>query len=135
MIKQVIVFRNDLKMPTGKAIAQGAHASMKVFFDRISDLDPLNGFDEGYPFITIPVTPEMHAWICGIFTKITLGCDSETELQALYEAAKAKDLPCSLIQDAGKTVFNVPTVTCIAIGPAKSDQIDPITGHLKMYKL
>lgn len=31
--KQVIVMRTDLKMRKGKMIAQGAHASMKVFFD------------------------------------------------------------------------------------------------------
>ena len=33
-IKQVILFRKDLKMRTGKVAAQVAHASMKVFFDR-----------------------------------------------------------------------------------------------------
>ena len=31
--KQVIVMRKDLNMRKGKMIAQGAHASMKVFFD------------------------------------------------------------------------------------------------------
>ena len=33
-IKQVIVMRTDLGMRKGKMIAQGAHASMKVFFER-----------------------------------------------------------------------------------------------------
>jgi len=32
-VKQVIVLRKDLQMRKGKMIAQGAHASMKVFFD------------------------------------------------------------------------------------------------------
>ena len=33
-VKQVIVLRKDLNMRKGKMVAQGAHASMKVFFDR-----------------------------------------------------------------------------------------------------
>lgn len=33
IVKQVIVIRKDLNMRKGKMIAQGAHASMKVFFD------------------------------------------------------------------------------------------------------
>lgn len=32
--KQVIVMRKDLNMRKGKMIAQGAHASLKVFLDR-----------------------------------------------------------------------------------------------------
>lgn len=34
-IKQVVILRNDLKMRRGKSEAQCAHASMKVFFDRM----------------------------------------------------------------------------------------------------
>jgi len=33
-VKQVILYRRDLKMRKGKIAAQVAHASMKVFFDR-----------------------------------------------------------------------------------------------------
>jgi peptidyl-tRNA hydrolase len=36
MIKQVIVVRKDLNMRKGKLAAQVAHASMKVFFDRMT---------------------------------------------------------------------------------------------------
>lgn len=42
----------------------------------------------------------------------------------IYQQAKDKGLPCSLIVE--------PTKTCIAIGPAYSKYIDPITGHLKL---
>lgn len=35
-IKQVIIVRTDLNMRNGKMVAQGAHASMKVFFDMMS---------------------------------------------------------------------------------------------------
>lgn len=41
--KQVIVMRKDLNMRKGKMIAQGAHASMKVLLDNMSDLYPAPG--------------------------------------------------------------------------------------------
>ena len=50
MIKQVIIVRTDLNMRKGKMCAQVAHASMKVFFDRMrkSSTDDLS-IIEGYP--------------------------------------------------------------------------------------
>ncbi|MFW6312039.1 MAG: peptidyl-tRNA hydrolase [Nanoarchaeota archaeon] len=33
--KQVIIIRKDLNMRKGKMVAQGAHASMAIFFDMI----------------------------------------------------------------------------------------------------
>ena len=69
----------------------------------------------------------------GLFTKICVSCDSEQELEELYKKAKDAKLPCSLIVDAGLTEFNgTPTKTCIAIGPANSEEINKITGHLKL---
>jgi PTH2 family peptidyl-tRNA hydrolase len=129
MTKQVIVLRTDLKMPTGKAVAQGAHASLKVFFDRINRAASVGG-----KLVIENIQSEEYDWIHGIFTKIALGCDSEADLVALYEKAKEANLPHSLIQDAGKTVFNEVTTTCIAIGPGPVEAINAITGHLKMYK-
>jgi peptidyl-tRNA hydrolase len=35
MIKQVIIWRKDLNVRKGKLAAQIAHASMKVFFDKM----------------------------------------------------------------------------------------------------
>jgi peptidyl-tRNA hydrolase, PTH2 family len=38
-----------------------------------------------------------------------------------------------LITDAGHTEFKgVPTKTCLAIGPNDVDEIDVVTGHLKL---
>ena len=38
-IKQYIIIRTDLKMSVGKTAAQACHASMKVFFDNMTNLD------------------------------------------------------------------------------------------------
>ncbi len=125
MVKQVIVMRKDLNMRKGKMVAQGAHASMKVFWD-IS-----RKFDGHYR--SIPMTDEMEEWLDGRFTKVVVGCGSEEELDSLYNKAQVCGLPCSLIVDAGLTEFNgVPTKTCCAIGPANAEDIDKITGELRL---
>ena len=125
MIKQVIVMRKDLNMRKGKMIAQGAHASMKVFFDRIEYLDTsmkVNG-----------ITPQMLEWINGIFTKVVVSVKSEEELLDIQKQANEKGLPNALIKDVGKTEFNgIPTYTCLAIGPDEAEEIDKITGELKL---
>jgi peptidyl-tRNA hydrolase len=38
----------------------------------------------------------------------------------------------ALIRDAGITEFKEPTITCAAFGPWWSDELDDITGHLKL---
>ena len=125
--KQVIVLRKDLNMRKGKMVAQGAHASMKAILDRgfkAADADGL---------FCINMTPEMEAWICGIFTKVCVGVSSEQELLAIYEVAKSAGLPCSLIQDAGRTEFGgVPTYTAVAVGPDEVEKVNAITGSLPL---
>lgn len=151
-VKQVIVMRKKFpdgnggmrKLRTGKMIAQGAHASMKAIinkmfrYDAISDMDLYESYkrselqwhelklriDNGSP---------MDEWINGSFTKVCVGVDTEEELMELYTKASSARLPCAIIEDSGLTEFNgVPTRTCIAIGPARSEDIDPITGHLSL---
>jgi PTH2 family peptidyl-tRNA hydrolase len=128
--KQVIVIRKDLNMRKGKMISQGAHASMKVILDMMENDD----FESTLmKTISLPHNSALYDWVNGLFTKVTVSVDSEAELIEIYNKAKSSGLPCSLITDAGLTEFNgVPTNTCIAIGPGWSDNIDPITGHLKL---
>jgi PTH2 family peptidyl-tRNA hydrolase len=131
LTKQVIVIRKDLKMRRGKEIAQGAHASMGALWaieQQALDSGPDRRF---YPD---DVFEAALAWKNGVFTKVCVTVDSEIELLALLEQAKAAHLPHKLITDNGKTEFHgVPTNTCIAIGPGWADEIDKITGHLKLY--
>jgi PTH2 family peptidyl-tRNA hydrolase len=115
-------------MRRGKAEAQAAHASMKVFFDKASIFATENSY-----LMEIPLTKEMAEWASGIFTKISLSCGSEEELDELFKKAKELNLPCSMVVDSGATEFHgVPTKTCVAIGPAKAEDIDKITGHLTL---
>jgi len=124
--KQVIVMRKDLGMRKGKMIAQGAHASLKVLLDT-------GVLDAAGARFTLPLDPALAAWLGGRFTKICVSVDSEAELDAVVERARAAGVPCALVVDAGHTEFHgVPTKTCCAVGPAWSDAVDAITGGLPL---
>ncbi len=124
-MKQVLVVRKDLNMRKGKIAAQCAHASLKVFLDRSKT---------NSKSLTIELTEDMIEWMNnGRYSKICVSVDSEEDLIDIYNKARAANIPCSLITDAGLTEFNgVPTKTVVAIGPAKSEEIDKITGQLKL---
>lgn len=112
--KQIIVLRKDLNMRKGKMIAQGAHASLESF-------------------MSARATDAARAWYEGPATKIAVSVESEEELLAIAEQARAAGLPHALIQDSGRTEFGgVPTYTAVAIGPASSEAIDAITGTLRL---
>ena len=130
-VKQVIIIRKDLNMRKGKMVAQGAHASLKVFFDKMRKSEGLSpkGKHIEYSFLTDDV---VSSCVEGLFTKICVSVDNELELLEVYAKAKTRGLNCSLIKDAGLTEFKEATYTCVAIGPNKSEDIDLITGKLKL---
>lgn len=142
--KQVIVLRTDLNMRKGKMVAQGAHSSLKAIFDRCSfewvgdegDWGEYNQYN-GHKFgIFIPLNYEndpLYLWLKNKFTKICVGVSSEKELDDIYKKAQASGLPCSIIVDSGQTEFKgIPTKTAVAIGPWNSEEINKITGGLKL---
>jgi len=133
MIKQVIVWRKDLKCRKGKFAAQIAHASMKVFFDRIQKEKVGGTFcsEEMYDYACY-FTPEMEQWKEGSFTKIVVGCKDIRELHELHHKAIDAQIPCAMIEDEGRTEFKVPTCTCLAIGPDEAEKIDKITGNMEL---
>jgi PTH2 family peptidyl-tRNA hydrolase len=125
-VKQVIVVRKDLNMRKGKIGAQVGHASMKFLID--------NNESERGDEIVVKLTPDEACWLLsGSFTKAVVGCDSEEELRDLIFRAELADIEVHPIIDNGRTEFNgVKTLTCAAFGPCKVEEIDPITGHLKL---
>lgn len=123
-IKQVIVMRHDLGMRRGKQIAQGSHASMAFLSERLNESHALEWAD--FP-------AEQQQWLSGAFAKVCCRVNSEEELLQIHERAMAAGLDVHLITDSGKTEFHgQPTRTCLAIGPAKAELIDAITGHLQL---
>lgn len=133
-VKQVIIIRTDLrnvdghKVRTGKLIAQACHASM-AFLTRNAEIIKGSFMNQEMEIDTTA----LKQWIEGKFTKICLQVDSEAKLQELYDKAEQAGLTVSKIVDSGLTEFNnIPTFTCIAIGPNFSEEIDAITGGLKL---
>ena len=113
--KQSIIVRGDLDMPKGKMAAQVAHAGEKP----------------GHLYrMTVPAP--VYEWLSGDFAKIVLKCRTLDDLLALEERAKAQGIPCKLIKDNGTTVFNEPTITCIAVGPWDAEVIDSMTKEFKL---
>jgi PTH2 family peptidyl-tRNA hydrolase len=114
-MKQVIVVRSDLKMGKGKIAAQVAHASLSAAEEAMGKRVPW--FD---------------GWKEGGQAKVVLKVQSEEELQELFRKAKSAKLPVSLIEDRGLTQVEPGTVTCLGIGPGPDDDIDRITGKLRL---
>lgn len=111
-LKQVILVRKDIKLPRGKMSAQVAHAA----------LDAALKADK----------PIMQDWLHSGAGKIVLSVENEKELVKFHQMAKDASLPVSLITDAGHTVVEPGTRTCVGIGPAQDKKIDALTGHLKL---
>jgi peptidyl-tRNA hydrolase, PTH2 family len=109
-MKQVILVREDLLMPIGKACVQCAHASVEAVLKSPADL--------------------VKAWKKEGMTKVVLVVKDQKHLMVKLQAAKNAGLVTALIRDAGKTFFTEPTVTCLGVGPAEDDKIDAFSGNL-----
>lgn len=119
-VKQVLLYRRDLKMRKGKIAAQCAHASIAVFTRH--DTGPSDRLE-------VPLDGPMAWWTRRSMAKIVLSVDDLSTLEAAHKAAQVRGLPTSIITDAGRTEFKgVPTRTALAIGPAEVGEIDEITG-------
>lgn len=113
------MLRKDLGMNKGKMIAQGAHAAMMCLIDPRYNIWAMKNL----------ITP----WVQGSMAKIAVGVDDGDALDIIEAAAREAGLLVYAVIDSGKTVpACANTKTCVAIGPAPADTIDPITGHLKL---
>ena len=115
-IKQVIVVRSDLKMGKGKVAAQVAHAALDA-------ADVARRKHPGW----------YDSWRAQGQAKVVVKTDGgEAALEELQKQARTMGLPVSLIQDRGLTQLEPGTTTCLGIGPGPSDEIDKVTGKLKL---
>lgn len=110
--KQVILIRQDLKLPKGKLAAQASHASVEAVLKSDPKL--------------------VKAWRQEGMAKIVVKVKDQKELTKLFQQAKDNDLTASLITDAGRTVIAPGTKTAVAIGPDQEEKIDQITKNLSL---
>ena len=111
-LKQVIVVRDDLKMPKGKMAAQVAHGSVEAVLNSDPKL--------------------VQAWKKQGMKKSVLKVDSLKEMEQIRNNAKNEGLKIGWINDAGRTFLAPGTATVLGIGPDTEENIDRVTGHLKL---
>ncbi|MDD3421730.1 MAG: aminoacyl-tRNA hydrolase, partial [Methanocellales archaeon] len=64
--------------------------------------------------------------------KVILAVDGLNELFELEAEAKRFGLSNAMIEDAGLTEVPPGTITALGIGPAKNEELDKLTGNLKL---
>ncbi|KAI5159734.1 peptidyl-tRNA hydrolase, PTH2 family [Nematocida ausubeli] len=110
-VKGVLVVRNDLKMGKGKIVAQAMHAA----YQAATQENPLNSI-----------------WKYNGFKKTSLKVETEEELKEIIRKVKQLKIPYTSIIDAGRTQVEPNTHTVTFIGPWYEDEIDVVTGHLRL---
>lgn len=111
----ILVVRNDLKMGKGKIGAQCGHAAVGAYQKAVKRNPHL-----------------VRRWEDSGCAKIAVKVDSESEMMNVLRAARASNLNTCLIRDAGRTQIEPNSKTVLAIGPAPGQEIDQVTGHLKL---
>jgi PTH2 family peptidyl-tRNA hydrolase len=115
--KMVIVVREDLNLSCGKIAAQVAHAAVSCAFESRSSS-----------------TKTFNKWKREGAKKVVVKVADLDELLYVQKIAKSHKLTTCLITDAGLTEIIPGTVTCLGIGPAPNELIDPVTGKLSLLK-
>lgn len=110
--KQVILVREDLNLPKGKLAAQSSHASVDATLKSDKKIVELWKKEGG--------------------KKVVLKVKDEKELFKYKQMAEDLGMKTALITDAGRTVLEPGTITCLGIGPDEEEKIDKVSGKLKM---
>jgi PTH2 family peptidyl-tRNA hydrolase len=111
-MKQVILVRDDLKLPKGKLAAQCAHAAVEA---------EINSSRK-----------KVEEWLSEGMKKVVLKVKDEAELKRYERLARSEKLVTAVIVDAGLTTVEPGTVTCMGIGPDEETKIDKIVKNLKL---
>ncbi len=111
-MKQVIVVNRSLALPKGKLAAQVAHAAVGAFVSASAQTQV--------------------AWLQVGMPKIVVYAADADALVQLEARAYQQQIPACLVHDAGRTVIPAGTITCLGLGPAPADALDPLTGALPL---
>ena len=111
-MKQVIIVNRALALPKGKLAAQVAHAAVGAF--------------------VAASTRAQVAWLQVGMPKIVVYAADADALVQLEARARQQQIPVCLVHDAGRTVIPAGTITCLGLGPAPADTLDPLTGNLPL---
>ena len=115
--KQVIIVRSDLGMGKGKIAAQVSHASLESAI-KAKEKNEWNKW--------------FQKWRQAGGKKIIVKVNSEKDLINLKADLQTQNIPHALIKDAGHTQVPPNTKTCLGIGPAPTQKIDPYTKELDL---
>jgi len=111
-MKQVILVRHDLKLSKGKLAAQVAHASLDAALRSNRKV--------------------VKRWHDFGMKKVVLKVKDLEELRSYKARAENMGFVTALVTDAGHTHLAPGTITCLGIGPDDDENIDRLTGKLKM---
>jgi peptidyl-tRNA hydrolase, PTH2 family len=113
--KMLLVVNTSLNMGKGKIAAQCGHAAVGAY-QRASKQCP----------------NAVRWWQRTGCAKIAVKCPSEDELATIYTAARDKDIPLYLVEDAGRTQIAAGSRTVLGLGPAPVKVFEGVTSHLKL---
>ena len=114
--KMVIVVREDLNMSKGKTAAQVGHAVLIAYKkSMLSKQTVVNNWE-----------------LYSGQKKVVLGCKDEAQMLEIQKKANERGIISGVVRDAGKTEVEPNTMTCMALGPDIDEEIDKVTGDLKL---
>jgi PTH2 family peptidyl-tRNA hydrolase len=113
--KMVLCVNQELQMGKGKIAAQCCHACLACY-KRASKQCPA----------------ALRAWEVSGCAKIALKCPTQDELELIAARAESLDIPCYLVEDAGRTQIAAGSRTVLGLGPAPAHVFEGLTSHLKL---
>ena len=111
----VLVLRGELRLTSGKAAVQAAHAAVLL-------VERARGRDDR----------ALARWLEQGQKKIALVVPTLEELEGVERAARARGIPTAWVEDAGFTEVPPGTRTCLGLGPVLATEVDAITGSLPL---
>lgn len=114
-LKMWLAVRIDLPMPIGKLAAQVGHGFVRLVLEAaVADVELVKRYQsEGE-------------------AKITVQVPNEWGLRRVADECRRAGIPHALVTDAGRTVFDRPTVTVCAFGPRLRSELPAYLRRLRL---